>query len=474
MAGAGIGLLAVLAAGLWRLNRTALAPPVLVGISHGLIFSGTPQPVSSVHESDFDQQLVDSVEVLFSRTEKGLPPEIRDFCTPEVVTQVNQAYRENALKYPAGYVQTLAVLEARTVKAQMGYRQVRYRGLLSSRSVSAAQTSPIYLDCTFVIRSPTPLNAVGWRLVRVDAIAREAFYQPEREREIQKALALPPVTPMSRSLIAFAGLLGLAAAGFADEGAVLRPGVPMEVFVAPGRATTILFHTSEKAAAISLASPIITYKYDKALNQLEITPAVRAGGVETNLNVRIGPDVYVLVVKVVTDVRAQFVRSFDLESDAAQGDEAGLEQARPLKPEEIDIVGAAHALERAEGDPVFRQAHPNLRTETIGKFYQWNDCLIGLADLAQFLDQDLIVFRVQWVNRTNDALYLDAGQYGLFVHGQKIPVIARYKIGAGSVVYPGRLETVFLAVQGYRLVRGNDWQLGLPPDAGALTPMLTR
>ena len=125
----------------------------------------------------------------------GIPldsPEIRDFCTPEVVTQVNQAYRENALKYPAGYVQTLAVLEARIVKEQMGYRQVRYRGLLSSRSVSATQTSPIYLDCTFIIRSPTPLNAAGWRLVRVDAIAREAFYQPERERQIQRALALPP------------------------------------------------------------------------------------------------------------------------------------------------------------------------------------------------------------------------------------------------------------------------------------------
>ena len=73
---------------------------------------------------------------------------------------------------------------------------------------------------------------------------------------------------------------------------------------------------------------------------------------------RIGPDIYVLVVKVVTDVRAQFVRSFDLESDAAQGDEAGLAQARPLKPEEIDIVGAAHALERAAADPVFGRLTP--------------------------------------------------------------------------------------------------------------------
>ena len=103
----------------------------------------------------------------------------------------------------------------------------------------------------------------------------------------------------------------------ADDSALLTPNQPMEVYVAPGRATTLLFRTSQKVAAISLASPIVTYRYDRALNQLEITPAVRSGGVETNLNLRIGPDVYVLLVKVVTDVRAQFVRTFDLANDTA-------------------------------------------------------------------------------------------------------------------------------------------------------------
>jgi hypothetical protein len=76
------------------------------------------------------------------------------------------------------------------------------------------------------------------------------------------------------------------------------------------------------------------------------------------------------------------------------------------------------------------------------------------------------------VNRTNDALFLDAGQYGLFVAGHRIPIIARYKVGAGSVVYPGQLETVYLAVQGYRLSRNNDWELGLPPDAVSVVHLL--
>ena len=75
---------------------------------------------------------------------------------------------------------------------------------------------------------------------------------------------------------------------------LLRPGVPEEIYVAPGRATTVLLHSGRKIAAISLASPIVSYKYDKALNQLEITPTVRSPGVETNLNLRIGPSVWEL------------------------------------------------------------------------------------------------------------------------------------------------------------------------------------
>lgn len=191
----GTVLLAVLAAGLWRLNQAALAPPKFVGILHGLIFSGSPEPITNVRESDFDQQLADIIEVAFSRTEKGLPPEIKDFCAPEVVAQIDQAYRENTLKYPAGYVQTMVLRESKIVELRTGHRRVRCRGLLSSRSVSAAQTSPIYLDCTFEIGRPTALNTVGWRLQRVDAIARDTFYEAERERSRRKTLSLPPTAP---------------------------------------------------------------------------------------------------------------------------------------------------------------------------------------------------------------------------------------------------------------------------------------
>jgi hypothetical protein len=255
----------------------------------------------------------------------------------------------------------------------------------------------------------------------------------------------------------------------APEEEALRPGAPAEVYLAPGRATTVLLHTGRKVAAISLASSVVSYKYDKALNQLELTPAVRSGGVETNLNLRIGPEVYILLVKVVTDVRAQYLRVFTLEGDPGADDEAGLARARPLPPAEVDLVGAARALERAEIDPVFRAARPNLRIERLDQMYSWNGCIVALSAVAQFLDLDLLVFRVRWTNRTGDALYLDAGQYGLFVDGVRIPVIARYRIGAGPVVFPGQADTAYLAVQGYRLSRRNRWRLGLPPDAAAIS-----
>lgn len=185
-------LLAALIAGLWRLNRASLMPPTFVGISHGLIFTGKPEPLRSVRESDFDRQLTDTVEVLFTRTEKGLPPQISDFCAPGVIVQVNQAYKETALKYPAGFVQTLSILESKAMEARSGFRHIRYRGILSSRSVSAAQSSPIYLDCVFVIRNPTPLNAVGWRLEQVDAISRDDYYRAEREHALRQTLDLGP------------------------------------------------------------------------------------------------------------------------------------------------------------------------------------------------------------------------------------------------------------------------------------------
>ncbi len=273
---------------------------------------------------------------------------------------------------------------------------------------------------------------------------------------------------MKRGLLVLFGWLLGGGLALAEPAAALEPGVPATVYLAPGRATTVLLHSRQKIAAISLASPVVTYKYDRALNQLELTPAVRTGGVETNLNLRIGRSVYILLLKVVEDVRAQYLRDFTLADEAADDDEGGLGSARPLAPADIDVVAAARTMARWRSDPVFRQAHPTVRVVALDRRYLWNDCLVTLAEVAQFTDQDVLVFRVAWVNRTPDAIYLDARQYGLFVAGHRIPIGARYQPAADAIVYPGQAAGVYLAVQGYRLSRHNDWVLGLPPEAAAL------
>jgi hypothetical protein len=191
---AGCGLLALLGAGLWRLQAAALEPPLFVGIADGLIFSGRPGTPADVRDEDFDRQLSDTVEVLLGRTEKGLPPELGDFCAPEVVDGVNRAYQGTGKRYPAGYVQTFSVLESRTVANHPGFREEYYRGLLSSRSASSAQTSPVYLDCLFEVRGRTPMNATGWRLVRIFALGRDDYYRAELERSARRALSLPPLS----------------------------------------------------------------------------------------------------------------------------------------------------------------------------------------------------------------------------------------------------------------------------------------
>lgn len=261
-------------------------------------------------------------------------------------------------------------------------------------------------------------------------------------------------------------LLAAAARGAAPD--ALEPGRPAEVYVAPGHATTIQLRSAEKVAAISLASPVVSYRYDKALNQIELTPAARSGGSETNLNLRIGEDVYILLLKVVTDVRAQYLRTFVLAGEAGAEDEAAIGRAPPLPPADVDLVAAARALERAEADPVFRASQPNLRFEPIGRRYPWNGCEVVLDEAAQFVDRDLLVFRVRWANAGSDALYLDESQYRLRAGAREIPITARYREGAGPVVLPGQEQRAYLAVQGYRLSRHNDWRLELPPDAAAI------
>src|SRR5690606_20900477 len=106
---------------------------------------------------------------------------------------------------------------------------------------------------------------------------------------------------------------------------------------------------------------------------------------------------------------------------------AAMAAARPMKPSEVDVMGTIKRIERARFDAVFRANNPTLRTYPLGLAYQWNDCVVYLSEVTQLPEMDMLVFKVEWINRTDAALYLDGTQYGLRVVNRKVPVIARYQ-----------------------------------------------
>lgn len=251
----------------------------------------------------------------------------------------------------------------------------------------------------------------------------------------------------------------------------LSPDRVEEVFAAPGRLTTLAFESKLPIDHIAIGAPIIQVTYERKLNQILITPQVEAG--ETNMNVRIGKNTYVILVRVVNDVRVQYLRTFTLVGGLLSDESvAAMEGARPLKPAEIDVMGTVKMIERARHDAVFRANYPLLRTYPMQLLHQWNNCIIYMNELTHLPERDMLVFKVEWINRTDTALYLDASQYGLRIANRKIPIIARYQRAVNSTVYPGQHETVYLFVQGYRLQPDNNWELTLPPDARAVRRMI--
>jgi hypothetical protein len=245
------------------------------------------------------------------------------------------------------------------------------------------------------------------------------------------------------------------------------------IYLANGRITTVQLAGNKHPPHLIIGAPIVAFQYDSAANQIQLTPRVDDG--ETNMNMTVDGQTYVIVLKMVRDLRVQYLRTFTIANASGEddaGDEVLLEKARPMKPVDIDIVTWVRQAERAQQDPIYKeQKLQSFRNRTIGRTYDWNDNVITLVEVDQFIDKDLLLFKAEWVNRSRDALYLNARQYGVRVANQRIPVVAAMQDAPDSIIYPGQHEVVWLAVQGYRLRRENQWELVLPPDSNAVAAM---
>jgi hypothetical protein len=270
-------------------------------------------------------------------------------------------------------------------------------------------------------------------------------------------------------------ILGAGALGRAETSVVTTGPTPLSagkvevVGLKPLMVTSLNFPKGAKIDDIKIGSKIVQVDFDPKKNQLNIYPTVTEG--MTNLNVRMGDNIYTFLLKILNAGDPVFQRSYTFDDEADDFDGA-LASAPIMKPFEVDTVAAIKTIERARFDPAFRQTIPEFRTLRIGWTVFWNDSPVTLVDVSQFADRDLLVFKVEWSNNTGNVLNLDSGQIGLKVANTTIPITCSQQVAAQ--LFPGQCDTIWLFVQGYRLSPHNHWCLLLPPDAASVQKLFPR
>jgi hypothetical protein len=243
----------------------------------------------------------------------------------------------------------------------------------------------------------------------------------------------------------------------------LYPDQVEEVYAGFGVVTTLTFPPNKKISKITKGSPIIEVSYDKASNNVSIFPTVTTG--ETNINITIEGVTYVFVVHIVDDARVQYRRTFSFpKSEVVEGRPPVVVRAKPIQPQKINTVSAIKQIERARLDQTYNEAVRHTMVQyPIGKMYAWNGCVVHLLEAYHFVNDDMIVLKVQWQNTTRNALYLHAQQMRITIANKEIPVTAWQQLT--PQLLPGQMDTAYLFIQGYALSGDNEWNLVLPPDA---------
>jgi hypothetical protein len=268
---------------------------------------------------------------------------------------------------------------------------------------------------------------------------------------------------------AFAGLQNPPSKATAvGETTELRSDKVEEIYLNYRRVATISFKTEREIQKFSFGSNIVSYRYDEELQQLELRARFESGS--TNMNVVIDGKVYPFMIHIVRDNRGTYSHRYSLEEEFADDFLAAAQMAKPVPPDKIDIVGMTNTIERARVDPQFRRTVPNLFTFPVGKTYAWNGCPVTLHDVSFFSNHDTLVFRIEFYNNSDKALYLHSRQYRIMVAGREFHATVRTQLA--STVFPGQMDKVFLFIQGYRIDPRNQWELVLPPEADSVRALL--
>jgi hypothetical protein len=173
----------------WVVQRARKPNPVQV-YSDGRLFSGKLEFGTHVADEVYMSQMLDTVEFLLTRNEKGGVKAISDFVGPGVSEYVDQLFAKST-KDKSGYTQTYSITSERVLLQQNGYVVLGVRGLLSSRTLNGYQISELYFAAGFAPGARTDRNALGWRLIRLTPDPEgEAFYGHEEAIERERRLGL--------------------------------------------------------------------------------------------------------------------------------------------------------------------------------------------------------------------------------------------------------------------------------------------
>ncbi len=241
-----------------------------------------------------------------------------------------------------------------------------------------------------------------------------------------------------------------------------------DIYIGYNLLTTLSFKTKRQIQKITTGSNVVECQFDAELQQLELRARSDEG--VTNMNIVIDGRVYRFIVHIVRDQRKFFARSYTIEEERDGDLFAAAAGAKPLRPDQIDVVGMTNTIERARIDQAFKRTVSNVFTQEIKKTYAWNGCPVTLHDATYFADTDTLVLRIEFFNNGSKALYLHAKQYRIMVGGREFPATVRTQLI--STVFPGQMDKVYLFVQGYRVDPRNDWEIVLPPEAESIRSVL--
>jgi len=182
-------ILGIISGAGWLLSAVASPPPVTV-LADGRFFSGQVLGDLSPDEETVMLQFEDTLEVLFTRTERGGVQELEHFLMPGVKDIIDQKFAPTT-EVESGYLQQLRVLEPRVLRARPGWVVMGYRTLLSSRTLNGYQPNELFLVAGFRRDSPNASNPLGWKLAKlIHDETGEVFYEQELTEAAERRLGL--------------------------------------------------------------------------------------------------------------------------------------------------------------------------------------------------------------------------------------------------------------------------------------------